>query len=108
MSDPILFAQALLARGSDLLDAKAHDYASEGDALSNFRFTGMVLDAAVEAGVRGPDLAFVALLATKTARMIALRGKGEAARNEAITDTCVDMANYAALWGALVQGEKGQ
>jgi hypothetical protein len=105
MTDPILTAQALLARGFELLDAKAHDYAQAGDALSNFRFTGMVLDAAVVAGVHGADLAFLALLATKIARMIALRGKGVAAKNETITDTCVDMANYAALWGALVQGE---
>ena len=45
MTDPILFAQALLARGSELLDAKAHDYTPDehDDALWNFRFTGAVL-----------------------------------------------------------------
>lgn len=109
-TDPILTAQALLARGSELLEAKAHDYTPDehDDALWNFRFTGAVLDLAVEAGVRGPDLAFVALLATKMARMIALRGKRKAARNEPIAETCMDSANYYALWSALVQAMEAQ
>ena len=92
----------LLKKGIEILETKNQDYAVQQDGFSNFNFTGMVLDCAVEMGVVGTHLAFIALIATKMARMMSLLGEGKKAKNETITDTCVDMANYAALWGGYI------
>jgi len=89
----------LLKRGISILKAKTEDYSSPDDAFSNFRFTGMVLDFAVKAGVQGHNLSFLALISTKLARLIEVLGSGKQTRNEAIEDTCIDGANYFALWG---------
>lgn len=95
----------LLERGIAILDAKRHDYANDDDFFSNFRFTGMCLDFAIDAGLRGPDLAFLALITTKLARMIALRGGNKDAKNEPISNTCVDGSDYFALWGGFLKEE---
>ena len=92
----------ILRKGISILAKKRHDYATTEDAFSNFRFTGMCLDFAIGAGLRGPSLAFLALITTKLARLISLLGKEEEAENEALVDTFVDLANYAALWGGCV------
>ncbi len=99
-------AVSTIHEGAKLLHSRGHDYASDSDAFSNFRFTGMVLDSAVRAGCHGFDLAFIALLATKLARMIELRGADKEPRGEAIRDTAQDMANYAVLWEACIHGQQ--
>jgi len=96
----------ILERGMELLDAKGHDYAGDDSAFINFTFTGLALDYATSRGLKGEDLAFLALIATKIARMIELRGTGKEPKNESIEDTCMDLANYAALWGGWVLTNK--
>ena len=103
--EQILVAKELLQKGLSILDGKSHDYSQKGNAFSNFEFTGMILDFAELAGVEGTDLAFISLVSTKLARMIALRGRASEnaqPKNETLVDTCIDIANYAALWGAYV------
>ena len=94
--------RGILARGMELLDAKGHDYAGKDSAFINFTLTGMILDWAVSRGLQQEDLAFVSFIATKLARLIELRGSGKTPKNEAIQDTCMDLANYAALWGGWI------
>ena len=94
--------RGILQRGMELLDAKGHDYAGKDSAFINFTLTGMILDWAVSRGLLQEDLAFVSFIATKLARLIELRGSGKTPKNEAIEDTCMDLANYAALWGGWV------
>jgi len=96
----------LLQNSMKILEAKNQDYSADDDAFSNFRFTGLCLDYAIQMGVGGPHLAFLALIATKLARLFALVGGGKVPRNEAIEDTCVDLANYAALWGGFLLAGK--
>lgn len=94
-------AAGFLRRAIEILEAKGHDYASDADAFSNFRFTGLVLDFAVTHGLRGPHLAFLALIATKLARAIELLGAGKVPENETLADTLGhDIPNYSALWTA--------
>jgi len=93
---------SLLYKARQLFVKKNKDYASDENAFSNFEFTGMVLDWAIKYGVCGADLAFIALLSTKMARMIELRGSDKIPQNESIEDTCVDQAVYSALWGGWI------
>jgi len=82
-----------------LLEKKQHDYATDNDRLSNFKFSGMVLDWAIKSGMTdGAHLAFLSLITTKLARIIELVGAGKEAKNESIRDTLIDLANYAILW----------
>jgi len=94
--------RGILARGMELLDAKGHDYAGDDSTFINFTLTGIILDWAVSRGLQQEDLAFVSFIATKLARLIELRGSGKTPKNEAIEDTCMDLANYAALWGGWI------
>ncbi len=91
-----------------LLGRKAGDYATEEDTLSNFRFTGGVLGAAIRMGVQGMDLSFLALISTKLARLMVLLGKSGQPNNESIYDTFVDLANYVVLWAVSVIERKGK
>lgn len=92
--------QDLLAGMKEIMDRKGHDYSTSTDRFSNFEFSGMLASIAADNGLRGPDLAFIQLIATKMARIIELRGHGKVAKNEPIVDTLVDAANYFLLWAA--------
>jgi len=94
--------RGILQRGMKLLDAKGHDYAGDDSTFINFTLTGTILDWAVSRGLQQEDLAFVSFIATKLARLIELRGSGKTPKNETIEDTCMDLANYAALWGGWI------
>lgn len=98
--------RGILQRGMELLDAKGHDYAGDDSAFINFTLTGIILDWAVSRGLQQEDLAFVSFIATKLARLIELRGSGKTPKNETIQDTCMDLANYAALWGGWILTSK--
>ena len=97
--------KALHDRAMAIMLTKRHDYAEEGDIFSNFRFAGYVLDWAVKRGVRGRYLDALALIATKIARLVEMLG-GKEPMNEAIEDTCVDLANYALILGAMFLTER--
>lgn len=97
-----LLAKELLRDMENLLDSKAEDYATEEDTLSNFRFTGGVLAAALRMGVQGTDLAFLALISTKLARLLVLLPSTKKPHHESVRDTFVDLANYVVLWAVSV------
>ena len=94
--------RGVLLKGMELLDAKGHDYAGDDLAFINFSLVGMILDWAVSRGVTGEDLAFVSDIARKFSRLIELRGSNKIPKNETIENTCMDLANYAALWGGWI------
>lgn len=92
--------QAMLDKEQELLQSKGQDYAKDTDIFSAFKFVDTIVAHAVDSGMVGEDLSFVTLISTKLARMIELCSSGKVANNESKLDTCVDMANYATLWGA--------
>jgi len=93
-----------LRASTAVMRRKSHDYASDDDALSNFKFVGFVLNFAVSRGVEGPALAAIALRAVKWCREIELHGKD--ALNEPIDDTFTDDINYTLLHRAIIEEEK--
>lgn len=99
-------AQRVLEEAHAILETKGQDYAAEGDFFGNFEFTGMLLDHAIEQGMQGADLAFLALLATKLERVIVLRTSGRAPNHEALRDTFRDSAGYNALWASYCETQK--
>jgi hypothetical protein len=99
---------SLLADGLEILGDKQHDYAVDEDAFYAFKFIGDILSKAQGVGLRGTHLSFLALLCVKLGRVITLLAQDKEPKNEALRDTFVDMANYAALWGgyALTDGKE--
>lgn len=85
---------------------KQHDYTSGHDALSNFRFSGYVLDFFAQRGASPAVLGCVNMIATKLARLAELQGKG--AVNESEEDTLMDLSNYVDLLRAIRQEERSQ
>ncbi|MDD5218993.1 MAG: hypothetical protein PHV11_00295 [Candidatus Bipolaricaulis sp.] len=92
--------QDMHAKMGEILTKKGNDYSTKDDRFSNFNFSALIIDTAVENQVAGPPLAFLSLISTKLARLIELCGSGKVPQNEAIEDTLLDLANYALLWGA--------
>jgi len=95
------YDEAFAANCADLLETnrrKRHDYASDDDPLSNFRFVAFVLDFAVQKGVRGRALVYLTHLATKMARLIELLGTGKVPKNESIDDSLRDLGVYSQIW----------
>ena len=83
---------AHLARMAATHDAKNHDYASDTDPLSNFRF------AALAAGTT-MDTVFRVLIGVKLARLDELL-KGKDPKHESLDDSLLDLSVYAALWAS--------
>lgn len=81
-----------LARMAEVHDRKNHDYAQDGDPLSNFRFS---------AAVAGTDMdtVFRVLIGVKIARLNELL-KGKTPHHESIDDSLLDLSVYAALWAS--------
>lgn len=73
-------------------EAKNHDYASDADPLSNFRFAATVAGCSV-------DTVFRVLLGVKLARLDELL-KGKTPKHESIDDSLLDLSVYAALWAS--------
>jgi hypothetical protein len=71
-----------------ILNKKAHDYASE-DMLSNFKKTAEMCKVT-------PEKVFEIMLCIKICRIVELQG-GKTAQNESLDDTLMDLANYATL-----------
>jgi hypothetical protein len=85
----------LLDEMRELHDKKNHDYASDGDPFSNFKFAALVAD-----GFRGKDAVYAVLIGVKLARLKELTANGKKPNNESIDDTRRDLAMYATLWAA--------
>lgn len=90
MQNPAFTAH--LARMAEVHDAKNHDYAQDGDPLSNFRF-------AAETAGADMDTVFRVLIGVKLARLNELL-KGKTPKHESIDDSLLDLSVYAALWAS--------
>ena len=81
---------------------KNADYSadSENDAFGNFRMVQYLGAATVEQG-------FITRMTDKLARIASFCKKGELqVKNESVTDTLLDLANYCILFAGYLQSEK--
>jgi hypothetical protein len=69
--------------------SKGNDYANE-DRLSNFKLAGAISGMTAEQNC-------LSLIATKVARLGVLLKSNKSAENESISDSLLDLANYAVL-----------
>lgn|SRR5574339_41070 len=74
---------------------KNEDYASAGNPFSNFEFSAKI----VKEFKNEEDKGFVALIATKLARLAEL-SDGRIPNNESVDDSFLDLVTYCALWAA--------
>ena len=81
---------AVFDRMRATVESKANDYADDANVYSNFE------GAAHLAGIT-VDEVFMVLIGVKVERLRQLMS-GKEANHEAIDDTRLDLANYAALW----------
>lgn len=81
-------------------DLKNSDYAND-DPYSNFRFAADLSEGFTDS----LDKVFATMIGIKLARLIELTKPGRVPKNEAIGDTYLDLANYAAIWASLRRGE---
>lgn len=81
----------LFDKCKDILVSKGHDYSTEKDNHSNFKYSGFIAEAfPVE------YKSYAVLIGTKLARISTLLQKKEA-KNESIEDSFIDLINYVAL-----------
>lgn len=91
----------ILRAGISVLDKKNQDY-TQHSRFENFERQAELMGW-FEAEI---DKAFACMVAVKLARIAALRNKKQTPNNEALVDTFMDLANYAALWGACVLADE--
>ena len=72
---------------------KSNDYSND-DRLSNFKLAGAIAGISAEQNC-------LSLIATKVARLGVLL-KGKTPNNESVSDSVIDLANYAALLDMLI------
>lgn len=80
------------------LFSKGDDYANE-DRLSNFKLAGSII------GLR-PEINCLNLIATKVARLGVLLNSNKDPKNESISDTLKDLANYCILLDAILKEDE--
>lgn len=73
---------------------KGNDYANE-DRLSNFKLAGHICNLS-------PEQNCLSLIATKVARLGVLLSSGGNPQNEGVSDSILDLANYAALLDMII------
>lgn len=76
------------------IQGKGDDYANE-DRLSNFKLAGSIVGLNAE-------LNCLNLMATKLARLGVLLRSGETPKNESVSDSLLDLANYSMLLDMIV------
>ncbi|MEP7198032.1 MAG: hypothetical protein ABI851_16050 [Saprospiraceae bacterium] len=85
----------LTSKMKEVLFKKGNDYANQ-DRLSNFKLAGTICGMT-------PELNCLNLIATKVARLgVLLQDIGIQPNNESITDSILDLANYAVLLDMIV------
>jgi hypothetical protein len=89
-------AEAMFNECLETLGKKAHDYANDNNAFSNFEFS---------AGVAGiePTQSMMVLIGVKIARLTELLSAGKEPMNESIADTIKDCINYLAILHSYLQ-----
>lgn len=84
----------------ELTEKKAHDYASEGDTLQNFKRVGK------RVGMVASEVAWF-FICVKIERLNNLKGKKP--KNESVLDTIRDLINYIGLYyGCLIEEQRKQ
>lgn len=92
------YLQGLL-KAIDIHTAKNHDYSEEKDPLSNFK-------SSEKFGLK-PELGFMVRMSDKWARLCNFFRKGSyKVKDEKVTDTLIDLANYALLLYAYLHEKK--
>ena len=81
---------AVFDRMRATVESKANDYADDGNVYSNFEGAAHLAGTTV-------DEVFMMLIGVKVERLRQLMS-GKEPNHEAIDDTRIDLANYAALW----------
>lgn len=79
----------------DTLLKKGNDYANK-DRLSNFKLAGSIIGLTSEQNC-------LSLIATKVARLGILLSSENKPNNESISDTILDLANYAVLLDMIIK-----
>lgn len=79
---------------AEIMLSKGDDYATE-DRLSNFKYAGNICGLSAEQNC-------LSLIATKVARLGVLLN-GKTPKNESISDSIIDLANYAMLLSMIVE-----
>lgn len=77
-------------------DKKKIDYASPGNDFENFQRASLV----ASWFKNDDDKVYATMLTIKLARLATLLNSTEQPQNESITDSFIDLVNYAALWGS--------
>lgn len=88
---------AVLDRMRATVESKANDYADDGNVYSNFEGAALLANITV-------DQVFMVLIGVKVERLRQLMA-GKEPNHEAIDDTRIDLANYAALWQGYAEQE---
>ncbi len=88
---------AVFDRMRDTVKSKANDYADDENVYSNFENAARMANVTV-------DQVFMTLIGIKVERLRQLM-EGTVPNHEAIDDTRIDLANYAALWQGWVEQE---
>jgi hypothetical protein len=87
---------ALLEDMSRVHDEKSHDYARDDNPYSNFEYAALVAAVFTDP----VDRTFATQLGIKLARIAELTSAGKPPKNESLTDSFLDLANYAAIWAS--------
>ena len=88
---------AVFDRMRATVQSKAGDYADDGNVYSNFEGAAHLAGTTV-------DEVFMTLIGVKVERLRQLMA-GKVPNHEAIDDTRIDLANYAALWQGYAEQE---
>lgn len=91
-----LTTEDILQQCMAIVTRKRHDYTTAADPYENFNRSAIVAEWFTDPR----DKPFAVLIATKLARLAALLSTGKEPNNESISDTFIDLATYAAIWGA--------
>lgn len=78
--------------------SKGDDYAN-ADRLSNFKLAGAIAGGS-------PEINCLNLIGTKVARLGVLLNSEKGPKNESISDSIIDLANYAALLAMIIHEKK--
>lgn len=84
-------------QGIELIKTKNKDYAGNGDPFQNFNACTVI-------GV-SPEKALLVRITDKLTRIANLIEKPAQVKDEAITDTLVDLCNYSAILKAMIESK---
>ena len=93
-------ADQFFSECTSILVSKAHDYANDSDCFLNFRLSAQICKEPVE-------LAFLNHIATKVVRLGELC-HGKEPKNESVSDTLHDLANYCCLMSMYLGDNQSQ